>query len=165
MVWNQEPSQFYHCYVCLSIAEQFWSYAGIRLLVCDGSFTRSNCFKHIILICTTMDANNNIMVPAFPIVDLENSENWIWFKEQLELNFPGMTVWMSDADKDITSNVFVLSMSQSSDKFVLSRCTRHLAANCQENCKGSMNETHKSMITELAKSLTPEVYSKCLEAI
>jgi hypothetical protein len=112
-----------------------------------------------------MDANNNIVVLVFAIVKLENSENWIWFKEQLEVDFPGMTVWMSDADKGITSNAFALSMSQSSDEFVLSRCARHLAANCQENCKGSMNETHKAMITELAKSLTPEVYSRRLEAI
>jgi hypothetical protein len=40
--WNEELSQFYRCYVCLSIAKQFWTYAGIRLLVCDGTFTRSN---------------------------------------------------------------------------------------------------------------------------
>jgi hypothetical protein len=35
-----------------------------------------NCFKHIILICTTYDANNQIVVLAFAIlVEAENSEN------------------------------------------------------------------------------------------
>jgi MULE transposase domain len=164
-IWNDSLNQFYRCYVCLSIAKHFWSYAGIRLLCCDGTFTRNNCFKHIILIATTFDGNNQIVILAFSIVDAENADNWIWFKECLESDFPGIEVWMSDADKGIYSNSFSLSMSQSKDQFVLSRCARHLAENCKENCAGTMNETHKTMITELAKSMTESIYQQRLEGI
>jgi Transposase, Mutator family len=157
--------QFHRCYVCLSIAKHFWSHAGIGQISCDGTFTRNNCFKHIILIATTHDANNNITVLAFAIVEVENGDNWVWFKEQLEVDFAGITVWMSDADKGIKSNAFALSMSQSEDEFVLSRCARHLADNCRESCKGTMNETQKAAITTLAKSRTWDVYSRRLESI
>jgi hypothetical protein len=56
-------------------------------------------------------------------------------------------------------------MSQSETDFVLSRCARHLADNCKEACKGTMNETHKSLIIDLAKSLTEDVYMRRLSAI
>jgi MULE transposase domain len=164
--WNENLNQFYRCYVCLSISKHFWSRAGIRLLVCDGTHTRNNCFKHIVLIATSYDANNQIVILAFAIVEVENAESWVWFKEQLELDFADIEVWMSDADKGIRSNAFSMSMSQStSAAFQLSRCARHLAENCRENCRGTMNETHNGMIVELAKSMTEEVYSRRLEAI
>jgi hypothetical protein len=92
-------------------------------------------------------------------VEVENANNWVWFKEQLELDFAGISVWMSDADKGIKSNTIALSLSQSTDPSILSRCARHLAENCHENCKGPMNESHKAMINELAKSMTVEVYT------
>jgi hypothetical protein len=103
----------------MSIAKHFWRHAVIEMCVCDGTFTRLNAFKHIILIATTYDPNNNITIMAQAVVDCENAHNWVWFKEHLERDFPGITVWMSDADKGIRSNAFSLSMSQSEEAFVL----------------------------------------------
>ena len=165
--WNSELRQFVRAYLCLSIAKHFWSNAGIRLVVCDGTFTKSRGFKHIILIAVTYDGNNQVVILAFAIVDAENAENWVWFKQCLDDDFPGYDIWMSDADKGITSNAFALSMSQSDGvPFLLSRsCARHLAENCREACKGSMNEEHKSMIIDLAKSRTEDSYQKRLAVI
>ena len=165
--WNQELKQFTRCYICLSIAKRFWSNDGIRLVLCDGTFNKTRGFRHIILIACTFDGNNQVIILAFAIVDTENADNWVWFKECLDGDFPGYAVWMSDADKGITSNAFALSMSQSdgSTEFVLSRCARHLAENCREACTGRMNEEHKSMIINLAKSRTEDIYNKRLEAI
>jgi hypothetical protein len=148
-VWDQTLKTFDRCYVALSIARKFWECARIGLLCCDGTFTRNNCFKHIVLIATSFDGNNQITVLAFAIVDVEDADNWVWFKECLEQDFPGIETWMSDANKGIYSRDFSLSMSQSENAFVLSRCARHLAENCKENCAGTMNETHKTMITQL----------------
>jgi hypothetical protein len=100
-MWNPELKQFTRAYICLSIAKHFWEHAVIRMAVNDDTFTHSACFKHIILICTTYDPNNQLVILAVAIVDCENADNWIWFKEHLEVNFPGITVWMSDADKGI----------------------------------------------------------------
>jgi MULE transposase domain len=129
------------------------------MAVCDGTFTGGNAFKHIILISTTFDPNNQLVMLAVGIVDCENTDNWVWFKEHLEANILGISVWMSDANKGIRTAVFSqsMSMSQPMDQFVLSRCTRHLAENCRENCKGTMNEDDKCLIIDLAKSLNVEV--------
>ena len=119
------------------------------------------------LIAATFDGNNQVTVLAFAVVEVENAENWVWFKQCLDQDFPGYKVWMSDADKGITSNAFAMSMSQSTgdDEFVLSRCARHLAENCREACKGTMNESQKSLIILLAKSRTQDIYTKRLEGI
>jgi MULE transposase domain len=91
-VWRPGVNQFHRLYIALSIAKTFWYNAGIGLVSCDGTFTKNNYFKHIILICTTMDANNQIVILAFAIVDCEDADNWVWYKEQLEQDFPGISV-------------------------------------------------------------------------
>jgi MULE transposase domain len=164
-LWDSDLTQFYRCYICLSIAKHFWSYAGIGLVCCDGTHTKNNAFKHIVLIATSYDANNQIVILAFAIVDVENADNWTWFNENLEVDFAGIDIWMSDADKGIRSNAFSLSMSQSTHGFMLSRCARHLADNCHDSCKGTMNETHRALIVELGKSMTHDVYVRRLEEI
>jgi hypothetical protein len=163
--WNCSLRQFARAYVCMSIAKRFWEHAVIRVAICDGTHTRALAFKHIILIATTMDPNNQITILATALVDVENNNNWVWFKEHLEDDFPGIITWMSDADKGIRSNAFSLSMSQSENEFVLSWCARHLAENCKDACGGIMNEDQKHLITELAKSLNEDVYSKRLDEI
>jgi Transposase, Mutator family len=157
--------QFDRAYFALGFAKHFWHHASIGMYFCDGTFTKLKDFKQIVLIATTFDGNNETTILAFAIVDVEDAENWTWFKERLEADFPHSRVWMSDANKGIRSNRFSLSMSQSTSGFVLSRCARHLAENCRDACKGSMNEDHKRMIIELAKSRTEEMYKKRLASI
>ena len=114
----------------------------------------------------TFDGNNELTILAFAIVDCENGDNWTWFKERLEADFPGIRVWMSDADKGIHSSAFSMSLSQSLEEFVLSRCAWHLADNCKEYCKsGPMNTEAKNKIIDLARSQTEDVYRRRLEAI
>ena len=152
--WDQDSQHFCRCHVALSFAKRFWKHGRIDLVICDGTHTRGSAFKHIILFAVTFDGNNQLVTLAFAIVAVENSDDWVWFKECLDDDFPGHDVWMSDADKGIHSNAFSISMSQTQDEFVLSRCTRHLAENCRETCEGPMNEHQKNMIIRLAKART-----------
>ena len=62
--WNNELKQFTRCYVCISVAKRFWSNAGIRLVLCDGTFNKTRGFKHIILIACTFDGNNQVTILA-----------------------------------------------------------------------------------------------------
>jgi hypothetical protein len=59
---------------------------------CEDSFNKCPGFKHTILLATTFDGNNKIIILAYAIVDIEDSSNLVWFKENIEEDFPGCTV-------------------------------------------------------------------------
>jgi hypothetical protein len=169
-VWKEEIRQFHRAYLCMSTSRHFWRHANMNMVVCDGTFTKLKAFRHIILLAVTFDGQNQVMILAFAIVNVENADNWVWFKEKLDEDCPGFNVWMSDADKGITSSPFQeslsLTMSQDDSLVVVSRCTRHLAENCSKACKGSMNEEQKRLVLELAFSRTEEaMYQERLKKI
>lgn len=163
---NNELNQFHRCHWALSAVKDFWDEAHTGLVICDGTFTRSTAFKHVLLIACAFDGNNQLVILAVAIALGENAESWVWFKEPPEEDFPGFSVWMSDADKRITSGAFAASQSQSIVDFLISRCIRHMAENCRESCEtGTMNEDHKKLIVQLAKSRTQDIHQQRLEAI
>ena len=151
-LWDEERKQFRRSYVALSFMKHFWKKALIRMVVIDGTHTKLDDFKHIILIAVTYDGNNEIVILAFAVVDVENKDNWVWFHEHLSQDFPSFDVIMCDADKGITSYDFQLSQDEA--EALTSRCARHLAENCREACKYTMNSSHKNMILSLAKCRT-----------
>ena len=161
--WDEEKQQFHRCYIALSCMKHFWSKAIIKMIVIDGTHTKLSDFKHIILLAVTFDGNNEIVILSFAIVDVENKDNWVWFHEKLKTDFPGFECLMCDADKGITSQDFQLS--QEEVEAVTSRCARHLAENCREANKYTMNNTHKDLILSLAKARTEESYLDVLEKI
>ena len=163
--WDVSARQFHRAYIALSSAKHFWCHGGTSFIICDGTFTKTKGFRHILLIVVAFDGNNQLVILAFAIVDVENADNWIFFKESLEADFPGIKVWMSDTDKGIKSGAFALSMSQSEDEFILSRCAWHLTENCREAVKASMPQKAKDLIIELAKARTEDVYQRCLEQL
>lgn len=87
--WDSSKRQFLRCYIALSFVTAFWVCASIRLVICDGTHTKSTTFQYVVLIAVTFDGNNQVVVLAFAIMDVENAANWVWFKEQLDRDFPG----------------------------------------------------------------------------
>ena len=126
--WDEEKQQFKRCYIALSFMKHFWKKSLIRMIVIDGTHTKLADFKHIILLAVTFDGNNEIVILSFAVVEVENKDNWVWFQERLQEDFPGFDCLMSDADKGITSKDFLLSQEEA--EAVTSRCARHLAENC-----------------------------------
>lgn len=164
--WSDNLDHFHRCHLSCSFSKEFWNCAGIRFAVCNGAHTRGSAFKHVVLLAVTFDGNNQLVTLAFAIVPVEDSNNWVWFKEHLDADLPGCNVWMPDADEGIRSNAFSLSVSQTLDEFVLSRCARHLSENCRESCEsGAMNEDHKRAIVELAKTRTWDQHNVRLNAL
>ena len=147
----------------MSPQKHFWKKACIKLIVIDGTHTKLQNFRHILLVVVTFDANNEIVLLSFAIVDVEDKNNWVWFHEHLKNDLPGFEVLMSDADKGITSEAFQLS--QEEVDAVSSRCARHLAKNCKEAFSYKMNEEHKNLILSLAKSRSVDVYQERLSII
>lgn len=121
----------------------------------DGTFSKCPGFKHIILVTVTCDGNNNLVFLLAGVVDKEDQDNWCWFHEHPQEDFPGFTVLMSDADKGITSEAF--SLSQTEADVLASHCTKHTSDNCQESAKCSMNEGHELLINRLAHSRTEDI--------
>ena len=72
------------------------------------------CHLHV-----TFDACNEVIALALAIANVENSDDWVLFKENSEANFPGFIVWMPDANEGIKSNAFALSGLQSLEGFDL----------------------------------------------
>jgi transposase-like protein len=83
----------------------------------------------IVLLATTFDCNNHILLLAWGVVGVENKENWTWFMSHLDDSFPRMreekfTVIVSDRDKGLKEGV-----SQVWPHMYHSFCTRHIRAN------------------------------------
>ena len=148
--WDSDKQQFQRCYIALSFMKHFWQKSCIRMIVIDGTHTKLPDFRHIILVAVTYDANNEIVILSFAVVDVENKDNWVWFQNKLQEDYPGFDCLMCDADKGITSHDFQLS--QEEVEALTSRCARHLAENCRESCKYTMNSSHKNMITAVTKT-------------
>lgn len=161
--WDTDKNQFKRCYIAPSFTQHLWAEGAIRMIVADGTFTKGLDFKHTVLLGVTFDAENKIVVLCAAIVPVENADNWVWFQNNVRRDFEGYRILMSDADKGIMSEDF--QASQEEVDAVSSRCARHLAGNCHEKCKGTMNEDHKRMIIQLAQSRTQVKYQSRLEQL
>jgi hypothetical protein len=75
--WQEDTNQFYRAYISLGFTKTFWKHAGIRIFFCDGTFNRNIAFKQTILLATTFDCNNQLIILAFTIVDNEDASNWV----------------------------------------------------------------------------------------
>ena len=97
-------------------------------MVIDGTFTTSEKFKHTILLATTKDPNNNLILYVMGIVNIEKKESWCWFLSHLIQDFKQMRICVSDFQKGIESDEFQMLLQQNSTKF--GRCFKHLRDNC-----------------------------------
>jgi hypothetical protein len=63
--WDSSLKQFDRAYFACGFSKHFWKNAKMPIYFCDGTFTKLKGFKHILLIATTFDGNNEIVVLAF----------------------------------------------------------------------------------------------------
>lgn len=78
--------------------------AGCRpLLGVDGCHLRG-CFPGILLTAVGKDGNNNIFPVAWAVVEIESSETWIWFLQQLvaDISSVAATVTWVHEKEDVT---------------------------------------------------------------
>jgi len=133
------------------------------LIFSDGTFTTSGVFKHTLLIAVTFDGNNNIVILAFAACDIEDEENWVWFLLLLTQDFPGMKVFMSDADKGITSNRFQAILARLNARG--SRCLRHMIGNCRESITSKLSHAQEEHVWKIGKARLSRYYEAKLEPL
>jgi MULE transposase domain len=129
-------------------------------MFCDGTFNKGPHFRHILLFAVTIDGNNKVLLLAYAVVSSENENNWSWFVGKLCIDFPGITVIQSDADKGIRSNI-CQEVLEGND-IIPGRCVFHMLQNCP-GAKGS--KLVRRLVLELAKSSTHEGYLLKLEEL
>ncbi len=71
----------------------------------DGTHTSSR-FRMTLLLCGSIDANNEVLLLAWALVPIENGQWWVWFFRKLrkafyDPNIPVPAVFMSDREKGI----------------------------------------------------------------
>jgi hypothetical protein len=95
----------------------------------DATHTKSK-YRMMLLIATTIDANDNLLPFAWALVPTENVEWWTWFMGFVKEHFPWTNseqmVFISDRDKGITSaiNTHFPEGNQA-------HCCQHIADNLQ----------------------------------
>jgi hypothetical protein len=87
--WLSESPQFQRCYASFSFTKHAWNVGSIHVITSDGTFTTSPVFKHIVLLAVSHDGNNELVLLAYAICDVENERNWTWFGQQLAKDFEG----------------------------------------------------------------------------
>jgi hypothetical protein len=74
---------------------------SIHVITSNGTFTTSPVFKHIVLLAVSHDGNNELVLLAYAICDVENERNWTWIGQQLAKDFEGAKAVVADFDKGI----------------------------------------------------------------
>jgi hypothetical protein len=100
----------------------------IRHFACLDSCHTSSKYRMMLLIATSIDANDNALPLSWAIVPTENEEWWLWFcsflKEQFDPISKPSFVFISDREKGIStaiSEVFPSAFHR--------RCCQHIADN------------------------------------
>ena len=79
---------------------------ALQIMVVDGTFLKGHIFDQVVLLAVTYDGNNNQILLLYAIVTSETKDNWVWFRCQLEQDFPGSHVLVADYTKGIESHQF-----------------------------------------------------------
>ncbi|KAI2494021.1 hypothetical protein MHU86_20507 [Fragilaria crotonensis] len=160
--WRPTLAQFHRCYVALSTSKLAWECGCIRIVIADGTFSKGGHFQQTLLLAVAFDGNNEIVLLALSIVDVENEDNWTWFVRHITDDFPNIDVFVADYDKGIQSNAFQDHLRDRNISF--SRCAKHLASNCKTHASIG-KKTELFIASHLAKARTEANYNACLDFI
>lgn len=135
------------------------------LLFLEASYIRSE-YQEILLTATAVDGNDGFFPVAFAVVDVENSDNWHWFLEQLKhamLSSQSLT-FVSDREKDLKKSVLELFENAHHGYSI-----HHLMKSFKRNLKGPFSGDGKAALPGnlLAAAHATRLcdFEKCIEQI
>jgi hypothetical protein len=87
--------QFHRYYITPSIMKHTWRYSPTtRIILSDTSIVTSGSFAHTMLLAITYDGNDKPVVLAYATCDVSVEDNWVWFLDTLNKDFPGVSVFL-----------------------------------------------------------------------
>ncbi|XP_023755101.1 uncharacterized protein LOC111903563 [Lactuca sativa] len=140
---------FHRIYVCFKAIKDGWKIGCRRVIGLDGCFLKGQC-KGELLTAIGRDANNQIYLIAWAVVEVENKVNWTWFlelvSEDLSLDAGRGLCVISDQHKGLVE----------ATKDILphvehKQCARHIYANFRKVYSGIQ---FKKMFWAATKSTT-----------
>ena len=91
-------------------------------------------YSCVVLLAVTYDGNNNQILLLYAIVTSETEGNWVWFRFQLDQDFPGLYVVFADYTEGIESHQFQGDISHSGCLFA--QRFKHLSKNAKKAMPG-----------------------------
>ena len=102
-------NRFHRLFICPVTSRTSFAFCR-KFIAVDGTFLKGR-FIQTLLLATTIDANNNILLLAWGIVESENVESWSYFLNHLMLAIPEIliqhppTTLMTDRDKGLSAAI------------------------------------------------------------
>ena len=99
-------NRFHRLFICPTVSRTSFTFCR-KFVAIDGTFLKGR-FIQTLLLATTIDANHNILLLAWAIVESENIESWSYFLRHLMLVIPEIltqdppTTLMTDRDKGLS---------------------------------------------------------------
>jgi hypothetical protein len=78
---NAETKEFQRLFICPSSSVSRYKHA-LKMVALDGTFTTSK-FRQTLLFAATLDANHEIILLAWALVESENEDSWRYFCRHL----------------------------------------------------------------------------------
>ena len=101
---------------------------------CEQDFLNGHIFDQAVLHAVTYDSNNNLILLTNAVVTSETKDYWVWFRFQLDQDFPGLYVVFADYTEGIESHQFQGDISHSGCLFA--QCFKHLSKNAKKAMPG-----------------------------
>ncbi|KAE8195822.1 hypothetical protein CF335_g5002 [Tilletia laevis] len=149
---------FSRAFISPGAARLAWSHCKPFIAV-DGTFTK-NKFGMVLLLATSMDADSNLVIVAWAMVNTESEETWTWFLRLLLVACPTLglstTTIISDRQKGLL-NAIETVLPETIEGF----CCFHLA----ENVKKHYGMEARRLFWPLVYATTESKFNDCMAAL
>ena len=150
---------FDHFYVCFKALRDTWRAYCRPIIGIDGCFLKNNV-KGQLLAAVGRDANNQLYPVAWAVVQVENTDNWVWFIAKLKADLgigdgEGFTL-ISDRQKGL-----LIAVDQELPKIEHRMCARHIYGNLTRVHPG--RAIMKKIFWKIAKAYTVAEYDEGIE--
>jgi hypothetical protein len=109
---------------------------------CKQDFLNGHIFDQAVLHAVTYDGSNNLILLTYAVVISETKNNWVWFRCQLDQDFPGLYDIFADYIKGIESHQFQGGISHSGCLFA--QCLKHLSNHVKKAMPGIKGKGHRA---------------------
>lgn len=121
-------NRFHRLFICPMVSRSSFAFCR-KFIAIDGTFLKGR-FIQTLLLATTIDANHNILLLAWAIVESENIDSWSYFLRHLMLAIPEIltqdppTTLMTDRDKGLS-----IALAAYGNQLLPAHCCLHLKEN------------------------------------